>query len=40
MSLNAPLAGVRIVEFEGLGPGPLAGWMLAGMGAQVTMISQ
>ena len=25
MSLNAPLAGVRIVEFEGLGPGPLAG---------------
>lgn len=40
MSLNAPLAGVRIVEFEGLGPGPLAGWMLAGMGAQVTLIAR
>jgi alpha-methylacyl-CoA racemase len=28
------LAGVRVVEFEGLGPGPLAGRMLADMGAE------
>ena len=36
--LNAPLAGVRIVEFEGIGPGPLAARMLADMGAEVTVI--
>ena len=28
-ALNAPLTGIRIVEFEGIGPGPLAGRMLA-----------
>jgi len=38
--MNAPLAGVRIVEFEGIGPGPLAGLMLAGMGAEVTVIAR
>ena len=27
--LPAPLTGVRIVEFEGIGPGPLAAHMLA-----------
>ena len=36
--LNLPLRGVRIIEFEGLGPGPLAGRMLADMGAEVTAI--
>lgn len=36
----APLHGVRIVEFEGIGPGPLAGRMLAGMGAEVTVITR
>ncbi len=36
--LHSPLAGVRIVEFEGIGPGPLAGRMLADMGAHVTVI--
>ena len=36
--LSAPLTGVRIVEFEGIGPGPLAGRMLADMGAEVTVI--
>ena len=36
--LHAPLAGVRIVEFEGIGPGPLAARMLADMGAEVTVI--
>ncbi len=38
--LNAPLAGVRIVEFEGIGPGPLAARMLADMGADVTVIAR
>lgn len=33
-----PLQGIRIVEFEGLGPGPLAGRMLADLGAEVTAI--
>jgi alpha-methylacyl-CoA racemase len=33
-----PLHGVRVVEFEGIGPGPLAGRMLADMGADVTVI--
>ncbi len=37
-TLNHPLHAIRIVEFEGLGPGPLAGWVLAGLGAQVTLI--
>lgn len=36
--LHAPLAGVRIIEFEGIGPGPLAARMLADMGAEVTVI--
>ena len=35
---GAPLRGVRIVEFEGIGPGPLAARMLADMGAEVTAI--
>lgn len=39
-NLNAPLAGVRVVEFEGIGPGPLAGRMLADLGAQVTVIAR
>lgn len=34
------LHGVRIVEFEGLGPGPLAGLMLADLGAEVTLVSR
>jgi alpha-methylacyl-CoA racemase len=40
MSLGVPLSGVHIVEFEGLGPGPLAAWMLAGMGARITLITR
>ncbi|MCY1277081.1 Acetyl-CoA:oxalate CoA-transferase [compost metagenome] len=35
-----PLAGLKIVEFEGIGPGPLAGMILADMGAEVTLISR
>lgn len=38
--MRPPLAGVRVVEFEGLGPGPLAGRMLADMGAAVTVIAR
>ncbi len=32
-TLQMPLHGVRVVEFEGIGPGPLAARMLADMGA-------
>ena len=38
--MTGPLHGVNIVEFEGIGPGPLCGRMLAGMGAQVTVIAR
>ena len=38
MSLARPLEGVKIIEFEGLGPGPLSARMLAGMGASVTTL--
>jgi alpha-methylacyl-CoA racemase len=40
MPLNSPLQNIHVVEFEGLGPGPLAVWMLAGMGAKVTLIAR
>ena len=33
-----PLAGLKVVEFEGIGPGPLAGRMLADLGADVVAI--
>ncbi len=33
-----PLAGLTIIEFEGIGPGPLAGRMLADQGAEVTAV--
>ena len=33
-----PLDGLRVVEFEGLGPGPLAGRMLADLGATVIVV--
>jgi len=35
-----PLAGVRIVEILGIGPGPFAGMMLADMGAEVTAVTR
>lgn len=34
------LAGLRIVEFEGLGPGPFAGMWFADQGAEVTVIQR
>ena len=33
-----PLAGLKVVEFEGIGPGPLAGRMLADHGAEVVAV--
>jgi alpha-methylacyl-CoA racemase len=37
---SLPLKGLKLVEFEGLGPGPLAGHMLAQAGAEVTLIAR
>src|SRR3979411_1548896 len=34
------LAGIRIVEFAGLGPGPFASMMLADMGADVVTLTR
>lgn len=39
MSMLA-LRGIRVIEFEGIGPGPLCGKILAGMGAEVTLITR
>jgi alpha-methylacyl-CoA racemase len=33
-----PLAGLKVVEFEGIGPGPLAGRMLADLGGDVVAV--
>ncbi|HBM29764.1 MAG TPA: CoA transferase, partial [Halomonas sp.] len=38
--MQLPLHGVRVVEFEGIGPGPLAARMLADMGAEVIKIER
>jgi alpha-methylacyl-CoA racemase len=35
-----PLAGLKVVEFEGIGPGPLAGRMLADLGADVVAVAR
>lgn len=35
-----PLSGIRIVEFEGIGPGPLAGFQLGLLGADVTQVER
>jgi alpha-methylacyl-CoA racemase len=40
MTRTGPLAGVRVVEFAGIGPGPLCGMLLADMGAQVLRIDR
>lgn len=39
-SLMFPLSGIKIVEFEGIGPGPLAGFLLTQMGADVTVVGR
>jgi len=35
-----PLAGVRVIELAGIGPGPFCGMMLADMGAEVTRVER
>ena len=35
-----PLAGLRILEFEAIGPAPFAGMMLADMGADVLLVDR
>lgn len=37
---NLPLAGMTVVEFEGIGPGPLAGRMLLDLGAEVKVVAR
>lgn len=37
---TGPLAGLRIVEFAGIGPGPFAAMLLADMGAEVVRIDR
>jgi alpha-methylacyl-CoA racemase len=38
--MAGPLAGVRILEFEAIGPAPFAGMMLADMGADVLLVDR
>lgn len=38
--MTGPLHGLRVIEFTGLGPAPLAGQMLADLGADVTTIDR
>ena len=35
-----PLAGLRVVELQGIGPGPFCGMMLADMGAEVIRVER
>ena len=37
---SGPLAGFRIVEFAGIGPGPFACMLLADMGAEVITLDR
>jgi alpha-methylacyl-CoA racemase len=40
MKPTGPLAGLRVVEFAGIGPGPLCGMLLADLGAQVIRLDR
>ena len=35
-----PLAGLRVVELQGIGPGPFCGMMLADMGAEIIRVDR
>ncbi len=39
-AVERPLRGLRVIEFEAIGPGPLAGRMLGDLGAQVTVVAR
>jgi CoA-transferase family III len=39
-SIERPLHDLRVIEFEAIGPGPLAGRMLSDLGAQVTAVTR
>lgn len=38
--MSGPLSGTRVVEFAGIGPGPLAGMLLADWGADVVVVER
>jgi alpha-methylacyl-CoA racemase len=38
--MTGPLAGLRVVEFVGIGPGPMCGMLLADLGAQVICVDR
>jgi alpha-methylacyl-CoA racemase len=38
--MPGPLAGIRVLEFEAIGPGPFAGMLLADMGADVLLVDR
>ena len=37
---QGPLAGIRVVEIAGIGPGPFCGMLLADLGAEVLLIER
>jgi alpha-methylacyl-CoA racemase len=37
---GGPLAGVRVVELAGIGPGPFCGMLLADLGAEVIRVDR
>jgi len=37
---TGPLSGVRVIELAGIGPGPLAGMLLADLGAEVILVDR
>jgi alpha-methylacyl-CoA racemase len=37
---NGPLAGVRVVELAGIGPGPFAAMLLGDLGADVVRVDR
>jgi alpha-methylacyl-CoA racemase len=38
--MSGPLAGIRVIELAGIGPGPYAGMMLADLGAEVVRVER
>src|SRR6516165_2057030 len=39
-SIERPLRGLRVIEFESIGPGLLTGHMLSELGARVTVVAR